>query len=683
MQSDCTPALSHNAVHIDTVHKMFLHSRFAPHVPLGVPVALAALGTLPGAEWRKRHVHCGGEEFLEEMDLGSLLKAKQSSSPDALAHFGRLKAAHDASAKLFGDSGEKVAQLWGQSEAAFAQKHVATESLNPNALLLSAGHAALACFDGAHLLGNRANPNPPSTLLIGIGADSVGKSRQTSFALKLLTRLQHSVRPAVPQPSVEDRANAEAERVGGGELKRGKLSKDGFSAQSFSGKGFASRCMDGKLRSPVFIIDEALSMFTQLGLSSDPGKVNDAQLEDQAMMSTIWSTGTYRKDLADGGGYDLPWTCPSFHTNAHVEYMCRLLTGETGKDPTAFRRRLLVYALRPMFRHKVKQYLIQQGLATSETVEGVLRAWPDNTASIVQRLKAMHEHFAEAQCNERMIDLSPEARNMYETFLDKAGQAQEEFMYTRLYATSVLGKLPEVTLRASVLAWCAAYLSGAGDATLVRDGDVRKAVISARHFTMGKFLAAASLRVQASLLTPAAVPAAPRPSAVPPQLGLQSVAAASVSAGLMPAGDAGAGGPASDIVRTPTAGAMPILAGLLLRSDVAALTEALPGHANHVQDSFMPDREIIRRSIIAVSSSIKTQSTVPARVCNGWKKREMKDQPLEGKPKWLSMLFLSAVVNGPRAFLNVPPLSGCSERCFDLFLWTTDCRTLSISIQSH
>ena len=78
-----------------------------------------------------------------------------------------------------GGGGEKVSQLWGPDETAFAQKHVPTEALNPNCLLLSAGHAALACFDGARLLGNRANPTPPSTLLIGVGSDSVGKSRQT------------------------------------------------------------------------------------------------------------------------------------------------------------------------------------------------------------------------------------------------------------------------------------------------------------------------------------------------------------------------------------------------------------------------------------------------------------------------------------------------------------------------
>ena len=49
------------------------------------------------------------------------------------------------------------------------------------------------------------------------------------------------------------RANADGERVGAEDKKQGKLAKDGFSAQSFSGKGFASRCMNGKMRAPVFL----------------------------------------------------------------------------------------------------------------------------------------------------------------------------------------------------------------------------------------------------------------------------------------------------------------------------------------------------------------------------------------------------------------------------------------------
>jgi hypothetical protein len=631
---------------------------------LGLPPALGTRKHPPHAATLKPRAHgvgrpvlCGGEEFLQQMQLGSILNAKQTSSPDALVHLGRLKAAHDASEQLFGISGEKVAQIWGDKEAAFASTHVATEALNPTCLILSAAHAALACFDGARLLGNRANPSPPATLLIGIGSDSVGKSRQTSFALKLLTQLQRSVKPSLPVQSTEDRANAESERAGTSDRPRGKLCKDGFSAQSFSGKGFASRCMDGKLRAPVFLIDEALSLFTQIGLASDPAKVTDSQLEDQAMMSTIWSTGTYRKDLADGGGYDLPWTCPSFHTSAHIDYMCRLLSGETGKDPTAFRRRMLVYAFRPMFRHKVKEYLVQQGLATESTVDAVLQQWPNKTSAIVQRLKVMYDHFAEAKCEERLIDLSPAARELYDDFLDKAGRAQEEFMYTRLYATSVLGKLPEVALRASVLAWCAAYLSGAEDATLVTDGSQRKAILSVRHFTMGKFLAASSLRVQAALLTPAPVPTMLPQFAAPGRLVRQSLAGASrpfssptgvtTPSGSLPQmqGDlprpTGLPSPAPGRLDEPApSGGLPqtqndssLPTGLLLRADVPALTEPLPGKTEHVQDSFLKDREIIRRTIIAVSSWIKTQSIVPAKLCNSWKKKEAKKQLPQGQAK--------------------------------------------------
>ena len=284
---------------------------------LFAPAALAALGFQRRGS-KPSPVRCVGEEFLRGLNLAGVLEV-QPTSADALAHYGRLKAAHAESAVMFGSgAGEKIAAVWGKHEHALAKQHVPTAALNPSCFLLTTAHAGLACLDGAKLLGNRSSPAPPSTIMIGIGSDSTGKSRQTSYAIKLLSLLRESMLPPSARDLSLDAANVETERPSNADRGRPKLPTDALYGQAFSGKGFASRCMQPGRRSTIFLIDEALSLFTQVGLASDPGKVTDNQLEDQPMLATVWSTGMSRKDLADGGGYNLPWTTPSFHTNAHV-----------------------------------------------------------------------------------------------------------------------------------------------------------------------------------------------------------------------------------------------------------------------------------------------------------------------------------------------------------------------------
>ena len=113
-------------------------------------------------------VRCGGDDFLKEHNLGALVSARQTE-PDKLAHYGRLKLAHEVTRKLFGTGAEKVQEVWGQKELELAKRHVPTCALNPHCFLLTTGHAALACLNGAKLLGNPASPAPASTFLVGIG----------------------------------------------------------------------------------------------------------------------------------------------------------------------------------------------------------------------------------------------------------------------------------------------------------------------------------------------------------------------------------------------------------------------------------------------------------------------------------------------------------------------------------
>ena len=126
------------------------------------------------------------------------LKHVQAMDADAsaLAHHGRLKVAHELTADLFGSLGEKCATLWGEEQAKFAFTHAPRECMDPSLLLVTSGQAALTCLNGAKVLGNEASPSPAAVFLFGVGAESVGKSRQTSYAKKLLDGLAEKIDPA-------------------------------------------------------------------------------------------------------------------------------------------------------------------------------------------------------------------------------------------------------------------------------------------------------------------------------------------------------------------------------------------------------------------------------------------------------------------------------------------------------
>jgi hypothetical protein len=98
----------------------------------------------------------------------------------------------------------------------------------------------------------------------------------------------------------------------------------------------------------MFVLDEGLGALTQLGLTGPPDKVSETVLEYQAMLASLWSTGTFRKDLAKGV-YLLPWACPSMHMNIHPSYYRKILMGQWGRDCTAIRRRVVLYCFQPFF----------------------------------------------------------------------------------------------------------------------------------------------------------------------------------------------------------------------------------------------------------------------------------------------------------------------------------------------
>ena len=97
-------------------------------------------------------------------------------------------------------------------------------------------------------------------------------------------------------------------------------------------------------------------------------------------------------------------------------------------------------------------------LATEANVTDKLITWEDKSDAIVVRLQALEEAFGKVPLEGRAFVLNVGARSDYEDFLDKAGRAQEQCMYAHVFATSVLGKMPETVLRCSAIAWAAGFV---------------------------------------------------------------------------------------------------------------------------------------------------------------------------------------------------------------------------------
>ena len=211
--------------------------------------------------------------------------------------------------------------------------------------------------------------------MVGMNVESVGKSRQTDYARKQIQQLPEHRRLQDEQGKGDHPVDEHT-------------AVDPLYGQAFSGKGVATRC-PGIPDSQIYLLDEVMSMFTQIGLACSPEKIADNQLEDQAMMSTLWSTGKYMKDatrvvlhcvhhvwgathvlcvcafliragkqepkdLSDGPKYRIRFAAMSFHANAHAPYRAKIQQGTLGRDVTALRRRQFLYAIRPMFRTNLK-----------------------------------------------------------------------------------------------------------------------------------------------------------------------------------------------------------------------------------------------------------------------------------------------------------------------------------------
>ena len=187
------------------------------------------------------------------------------------------------------------------------------------------------------MMGNRANPTPPSVHMLGLNCGSVGKSRQTDYERKLLDGLAEKLhRQAREQDEV---AAARRDQLRAREAEAGHDdseddSPDPLYGQSFSGKGVAAECA-GKPESHIFILDEVMSMLTQVGLASENAKqLSEGQLEEQSFVATLWSTGRYMKHLADGPRYKIRFAACGLHAMGHVNYMAKVYEGTQGKDAT-------------------------------------------------------------------------------------------------------------------------------------------------------------------------------------------------------------------------------------------------------------------------------------------------------------------------------------------------------------
>ena len=217
------------------------------------------------------------------------------------------------------------------------------------------------------------------------------------------------------------------------------------------------------------------------------------------------------QDLSDGGKYHIQSTCLNWHGNGHSDYMSRILLGEWGKDPTAFRQRCHLYCLPPLFRYRLPGLVIAKGLATADNVEEYLENLEDESNEVVERLKELGVAMISASPEQRRITFQDDAaRRAYYEVVDNAGKMQEQLQYDCPLACNMLGKFPDMALLASCLSWNMDWLAMDRDTKLGSDephGFVGPC-LAKKHIDVGVRLANWSNAIALKLMTPAAAPTA-------------------------------------------------------------------------------------------------------------------------------------------------------------------------------
>ena len=332
-------------------------------VPLGAAVAVCAATSRRS---QSRPARCvgwadhGGQPLASQFPVSKLLGAPDPTGDACGDGLAKLREVHRLSEEAYGRLGERGAHLWHRQLYAWGAPCAALEAVHPCAFLLCLGHAGLSCLMGVPIDGQAGSPSPSSLVLAHLGQDSVGKSKHTTIIRRLLAAVEDlakgglGVHDADEEDDDDDDADHGVRRADKGKSGKSKALVD-MVPQVFTGSGLLKVCGPNNLhRSPMFVLDEGLGALTQLGLTGAPDKVSDMVFEYQAMFTSLWSTGTFRKDLAKGV-YHLPWACPSLHMNIHPSYWSKVLTNQWGRDCTAVRRRFVLYSFPPFFPHHVQE----------------------------------------------------------------------------------------------------------------------------------------------------------------------------------------------------------------------------------------------------------------------------------------------------------------------------------------
>ena len=447
-----------------------------------------------------------GKSLADQFPLGRILNAPDpagDAGPQALA---KLKEIHKLSADAYGRIGEKGFRLWHPALYQWAVPRAAVEAVHPCAFLMCLGHAGVSCLMGAPIDGQPANPSPSSLVLAHLGQDSVGKSKHTNIIRRLLCGVESLANgkeavPGEPDENDDDDDDDEVE-VRPARREKGKpKARVDMAPQVFTGSGLLKVCGKQNLhRSPMFVLDEGLGALTQLGLTGAPDKVPEMILEYQAMFTSLWSTGTFRKDLAKGV-YLLPWACPSMHMNIHPSYYIKALLGTAGRDCTAVRRRIVLYSFQPFFPHNVVElwahYQATLPPADRQEYKDVVGKVKDFRHDQVQRLHLLHSAMFAIPEENRQIKLTDDYRAAYDDLVLDSSQLQEKYMYVAQHCVSVFGKMPEQCLRLSLVPWCAEYAAGLAQA---RFNAGVGPLLEKRHFLTAVDLYAMSVAQELALM---------------------------------------------------------------------------------------------------------------------------------------------------------------------------------------
>ena len=188
-------------------------------------------------------------KYRDLLNLNKLRQVKEPSA-DVLLHYGRLQAMRSVSDTVFGEFGEKGADVFGEKEFKFLVKIALPLSLDPSALGIKLSQSLHTCLRGIRIGDDKSGT--PSCLYVGnVAGCGAGKSRLGSSVVGPMQAAAKAIWGDLPQAAANRRSEGSDQRT---------TSQAGHSASlvfaSFTDKGCAKCLERNEVKSPEFNVDE-------------------------------------------------------------------------------------------------------------------------------------------------------------------------------------------------------------------------------------------------------------------------------------------------------------------------------------------------------------------------------------------------------------------------------------------